>query len=207
MKRRSVLGFIGLSPLVSWLPELTANRKITETLRNRWEKGKEYTLAVFDAMPEDFLEFSPTKEEMSFAQHFIHLGFWNNLYLGMITDQADYDPQKPLFDAKYLIARPDNINLFGPQPLQQIDGRNNKSLIRDYLNQTFDFVIQALSKIDDNKLSKGREDPKPDAFKGHTNLDMILRGEAHTAHHRAQAIVYLRLKGVTPPSYAQYNIL
>jgi uncharacterized damage-inducible protein DinB len=32
--------------------------------------------------------------------------------------------------------------------------------------------------------------------------DALLNMYMHTAHHRGQAIIYLRLKGATPPEYS-----
>jgi uncharacterized damage-inducible protein DinB len=34
-----------------------------------------------------------------------------------------------------------------------------------------------------------------------TKFELFWGGFTHAAHHRGQAEVYLRLKGVTPPSY------
>jgi hypothetical protein len=41
-------------------------------------------------------------------------------------------------------------------------------------------------------------------FKGlppHSGTDICMRAYMHTAHHRGQAIVYLRVKGITPPTW------
>lgn len=54
-------------------------------------------------------------------------------------------------------------------------------------------------------LTKGENKVKPEFLSGHTNLDLILRGESHTAHHRAQAIGYLRMKSIRPPGYTVNN--
>ena len=73
--------------------------------------------------------------------------------------------------------------------------------------RTFNYALSILDIIEDDFLSKGAEKPKPKFFAGHTNLDFILRGENHTVHHRAQAISYLRMNGIKPPNYAEYNVL
>jgi uncharacterized damage-inducible protein DinB len=42
------------------------------------------------------------------------------------------------------------------------------------------------------------------SWKGRTDPDgraMIINMFVHTAHHRAQCEVYLRAKGITPPTY------
>ena len=46
-------------------------------------------MAVFEAMPEDDIEYSPSEDQMSFAQHFMHLGLINNFYIGILSDFQD----------------------------------------------------------------------------------------------------------------------
>lgn len=77
----------------------------------------------------------------------------------------------------------------------------------DYISDSFDFVINTFLQINDEILSQGKDKHKLSFLEGHSNLDLILRGESHTAHHRAQAIVCLRMKEAVPPSFTEYNIL
>ena len=87
MTRRLILSLIGISPLTMISSKIpTLNNPILDILIKRWKKSKEYTLAVFEAMPEDDIEFKPSDEQLSFAQHFMHLGLVNNFYMGILTD-------------------------------------------------------------------------------------------------------------------------
>ena len=69
------------------------------------------------------------------------------------------------------------------------------------LEQSFDYVRATLPQITPEQLKRtwhiaswqGRSDPEGRA--------MILNMFVHTAHHRAQCEVYLRLKGIKPPNY------
>jgi uncharacterized damage-inducible protein DinB len=68
------------------------------------------------------------------------------------------------------------------------------------LNESFDYVIALLPKITPEQMAKtfkvdwkGRPEP--------TGRAMILNMFVHVAHHRAQAEVYMRLKGIEPPVY------
>ena len=79
-------------------------------------------------------------------------------------------------------------------------------MVLNYLNETFDFVISNLETIYDADLIKGLDKQKPWYLEGHTNPDLILRGESHTAHHRAQAVAYLRMNGIRPPGYSKNNV-
>lgn len=205
MNRRLILSLIGLAPLTLISSKIPTYDSIVDNLIKRWKKSKEYTMAVFEAMPEDNIENSPSDEQMSFAQHFMHLGLINNFYIGILIDSKTYKDFDALIEAKFLIARPDQINLFQPDYLKKRDLKTNKALVSKYIADTFDYVISSLDKVSDEILTKGENKEKPEFLSGHSNLDLILRGESHTAHHRAQAIVYLRMNGIRPPRYTPYN--
>jgi len=76
-------------------------------------------------------------------------------------------------------------------------------VVLDWIDKSFDYVIQVLPRLSDKQLSEatfpvnfeGR--PGPDI----NGRDMIMNMFIHVAHHRAQCEVYLRLKGITPPIY------
>jgi hypothetical protein len=59
--------------------------------------------------------------------------------------------------------------------------------------------------LNDEDMNKGLKKDKVGVFEGHTNFDMMLRGEMHTAHHRAQAIGSMRLKDFEPPGFGKFN--
>ncbi|MBT8178508.1 MAG: DinB family protein [Eudoraea sp.] len=208
MNRRLLLGLMGVAPLALISSKIPDNdNPLIADLIKRWKRSKEYTLAVLDAMPAESLEFSPTAEQMSFAQHFLHLGFTNNMFLGILLDTKTYPDYEALTKADFWLERPDPINLMQPDKLQQRDATVNKTLVAKYVSDTFDYAIAGISTLTDGRLAKGEQQVKPWYLEGHTNLDLILRGEGHTTHHRAQAIVYLRLKGIQPPGYSKFNTL
>ncbi len=74
---------------------------------------------------------------------------------------------------------------------------DTKSTAVQSLNTAFDYCIGGLKKMTDADLqatvNRG----------GHSisKFELFLGAFTHTAHHRGQAEVYLRLKGVTPPDY------
>ncbi len=207
MQRRLLLGLIGLSPLALIASKIPTHNPMMDILIKRWKKSKEYTMAVFDAMPEDQLEYAPSEEQMTFAQHFMHLGLINNFYIGILVDSKTYPDFNALIQAKFLLPRPDPINLFQPDHLLERDSETNKVMVSKYIADTFDYVISSLVNLSDESLTKGETKEKPAFLSGHSYLDLILRGESHTAHHRAQAITYLRLNGIRPPGYTVNNTL
>lgn len=211
LHRRFMLGWLGLSPLTllaTKMPKLEKeDSSIVDILIKRCEKSKIYTIAVLDAMPKEDLEFRPSPEQMSFAQHFLHIGFTNNMFIGVLRDERTYADFNALMEASFFLERPDPVSLFNADTLQERTPEENKTLIVDYLNETFDYVVTNLEGLKDDYLKKGKDKIKPWYLEGHTHLDLVLRAENHTAHHRAQAIGYLRMKGIQPPGYSKHNTL
>ena len=206
MNRRLLLSLLGLSPLVlisSKIPN--QDNVLILNMIKRWRQSKEYTLAVLESMPAEQLEYAPSDAQMSFVQHFMHLGLVNNFYFGILTDAKTYPTVQELLQADFLIPRPDPINLFQPDILQERDSLVNQTLVQKYVSETFDYVLSCLETMNDSVLTQGLEKVKPGFLTAHSNLDLILRGDSHTAHHRAQAVGYLRLKGIRPPGYTKYH--
>jgi uncharacterized damage-inducible protein DinB len=75
-----------------------------------------------------------------------------------------------------------------------------KASIIDRLRDSFDYCIDKLGTITDEQLKK--QYPvgwyeRPDASGSQILLGMYV----HTAHHRAQAEVYMRANNIKPPAY------
>lgn len=69
------------------------------------------------------------------------------------------------------------------------------------LEPSFDYVISVLHGITSEQLKRTWHIP---SWKGRTDPDgraMILNMFVHTAHNRAQCEVYMRVKGIKPPTY------
>jgi len=81
-------------------------------------------------------------------------------------------------------------------PLGKLDDASKTAAVKN-LNAAFDFCLDGLKKLTDAGLTKtvGTEARQATVF------ERFWGGFTHTAHHRGQAEVYLRLKGITPPQY------
>jgi uncharacterized damage-inducible protein DinB len=143
-----------------------------------WQISKEFTIEVAKAMPADFYSFKPNPDEMTFGEQMVHLAGANVFRFNQITGIKPpfvFDPAKP--------------------------PASDKESVLKMLDQSFDYVIDALPTITAEQLKriwhvpswKGRPDPDGRA--------MILNMFVHTAHHRAQCEVYMRAKGIKPPDY------
>jgi uncharacterized damage-inducible protein DinB len=143
-----------------------------------WEQSKQFTLDVANAMPAEFYNFKPNPDEMTFGEQMAHIAGGNVFRFHQITGiqpPFDFDPSKPV--------------------------TTDKQSILKMLDQSFDYVIVVLPKITSEQLKRTWHLP---SWQGRTDPDgraMLLNMLVHTAHHRAQCEVYLRLKGIKPPDY------
>jgi uncharacterized damage-inducible protein DinB len=137
-----------------------------------WKNTKAYTLAVAEAMPAESYDFKPTPEEMSFSGQMIHIGHANYAWFAGVLGE------------KRTIADPK---------------KDDKTTVVAYLRDTFDYCIAALDRITLSQLNQSL--PGVGGRDSGSGRDALLNMYMHVAHHRGQAVVYLRLKGITPPDY------
>jgi uncharacterized damage-inducible protein DinB len=149
----------------------------TDAFVRDWQISKQFTLAVAQAMPAASYDFKATPEEMTFGEQMMHLA--SSLFVTFYRMSS----VRPVYEA--------------------LPKQITKEVGLDWIDKSFDYVIQVLPKLTDGQLSaakfpvnfEGR--PGPDI----NGRDMIMNMFVHVAHHRAQCEVYLRLKGITPPIY------
>jgi uncharacterized damage-inducible protein DinB len=74
---------------------------------------------------------------------------------------------------------------------------DTKATATKNLTTSYDYCLEGLKEMTDADLQKTV------TMRGNTvsKFELFWGGFTHAAHHRGQAEVYLRLKGVTPPSY------
>jgi uncharacterized damage-inducible protein DinB len=142
-----------------------------------WRISKQFTIAVAEKMPAAYYDFKATPEERSFGEQMVHI-------------------------AASLFERFSQISGIAPVK-SAVPKTITKEFAIEWLNQSFDYVIQTLPKLTEDQLSNSRfrvdfeGRPGPEI----NGRDMIMNIFVHVAHHRAQCEVYLRLKGITPPEY------
>ena len=175
MNRRKAIGSIVLgSAAAATAPLASAAEKSMESVMARWNQAKIFTLQVADAMPAASYDFKPTPEMRSFGEVMVHMGQAQVFYAGRMSKAAVPDEMK------------------APKVAE-------KEAAKKYLAATFDFCGAALSTMtaaDLDKLYPGRPNTPP-----MSGWDLVLNSFIHTSHHRGYADVYLRLKGITPPTY------
>jgi uncharacterized damage-inducible protein DinB len=174
-----VLAVLALLGSVAWAdaPPLNSLLDMQELVQD-WKISRQFTLDVANAMPAEFYSFKPNPDEMTFGEQMVHIAGANVFRFEQITGT------KPPFE-------------FDPGKKMPTD---KASAVR-MLEQSFDYVISVLPSITSEQLKRTWHIP---SWKGRTDPDgraMILNMLVHTAHHRAQCEVYLRVKGIKPPDY------
>ena len=148
-----------------------ADNPTVNRLLDHWNKSKAYMLEIAGQMPPADYASRPNPEEMTFGQQMVHIA---NGTLFLVHDLA---PKKQdLFD----------------------DKKADQESALDALRTSFDAGAAALATLTDADLNTRFVDSGEGKM---TALEAVLMAFDHVEHHRGQAIVYLRVKGIRPVDY------
>ena len=156
---------------------LLAQTTIKDALIKHWKVAADFTSAVASAMPEESFGFRPVPEEMSFGQLMVHIAAAD-----MFACQAASGRAMPTLSPKIAAWAKD-------QEHTDID----KATAVPFIADAFKFCNDLVESMTPETLDK--------KGKTMTGFEMLWAYFTHTAHHRGQAEVYLRLKGIKPPEY------
>ncbi len=185
---KGILSFLALALVASLLAPAAlaqtagapaAGPDRVKTLVAEWSRAKLGIQEYLDAMAEDGIGFKPTPEVRSFADQMIHIAGTNYVFAAAVSGQANpYDPTK------------------GKDPEKMPELKQTKAALRQFVLGSYDFLIQGVQKLEASSL-----DEEVQFFRLKMARALLLaKALEHHAHHRGQTTVYLRLKGITPPS-------
>ncbi|AQG81009.1 DinB family protein [Spirosoma montaniterrae] len=165
-----LLLIVALTMLSSYRPMTSVSQLVAD-----WQRAKDYTKEYLDAMPEDGTGYKPTPDVRSFAEQMLHLASANFGFAASATG-------KP--------------NPYTGKSLEKMDDLKTKAALTKVVMESYDFVIDGLKGLTDAQLAENvkmgnREIPRELAY---------AKAFEHQTHHRGQATVYLRMKGVKPPN-------
>jgi uncharacterized damage-inducible protein DinB len=161
----------GMAAATATAQDTAPDGRFVAKLSNRWRRSRDYTLEVFRRRPDEHLHFRPSEDVWTFAQQLTHIA-----------------------DASFLMAGPlrgeEREYVGAPRDLGAAE-------LLPHLETSFEYVLAALEPLRDSEV-----DDLPD-FMGTSvpRWELVYRILDHVAHHRGQAVVYLRLKGIQPPPY------
>jgi DinB superfamily len=164
-----------LSALV--IPAL-AQSSVKDAMVKHWKTSADFTMAVAKAMPAADYGFKPVPAELSFSEVVVQIGAAN---LGACANASGLP--RPAVPAKITEAN---------KAKKDVD----KETAVKFLGDTFDFCNQAVAAMTPEKL-----DAVVGTTRKMTGFEWMWAYFTHTAHHRGQLEVYLRLKGIQPPDY------
>ncbi len=153
---------------------------IEDALVKHWKVTGDFTLAVAKLMPADQYGFRPVPIELSFGQLMVQIGGANLNACSQASGMTRPGIPTKLTDA----LKDEKVDI-------------DKDTAVKFLSDSFDFCNQAVASMTPEKM---------DAIVGPatrkmTGFEWLWAYFTHTAHHRGQAEVYLRVKGITPPTY------
>jgi len=138
-----------------------------------WQRAKEYTDEYLSTMPADKYGFKAVDSIRSFAQQMLHLSQANVNLISAGTGKAKIFPDK----------------------LETITSAQTADSVKYYVNASYDYAIDAISKLDAAKLGEKINLRNTEL----TRLTWINKAFEHQTHHRGQTTIYIRLLGIRPP--------
>jgi uncharacterized damage-inducible protein DinB len=146
---------------------------LTEAI-SKWKSASEYTKKVVEGMPQKHFGFKPVKDEMSFEEQLIHMA--NNM--NWLGSEFLSNASAP-YSEKLVVA-----------------GKSRKEVV-EILGKSSEYISNILSNFNSSELDVLVDFPAGQLSK----RQIITLLNDHQTHHRAQLLVYLRLKGEKPPKY------
>lgn len=147
----------------------------------RWENSRKYLILVAETMPEDKYNFKATPEEKTFAENLMHIGL-----------AIDWHCQSLIGGRKSRDNRTDTTF--------QVDNKSKREMIAT-IDKTFGEAINLIKQFDATHF-----DDRLDYFGlNRTKRQIFLLLSDHVTHHRGQMLVYMRLNGLVPPIYIEFQ--
>ena len=184
MRRRQLLLGVGAPALLPVQGGRSFALAWRDSFTEHWRDTREYTLAVLDAMPPDGFDLKPNPAQMSFGEQMRHLAAANAAY----------------FNGFGIVPVEGEVLSLDRAEIRRRVNPSDKAAVRRFVAASFEYVAAVLGKLTERDLA--RTDLV--MWKGvpaHSAIDICMRAYMHTAHHRGQAVVYLRVKGLTPPAW------
>lgn len=146
---------------------------------------------------------APSTAAGEYAKHFAALsGLSVAVAQAMPADQYGFRPHPESMDFGQLMSHIATTNyqfcagLKGTQS-PALPSPTDKEGVVKFLSDSFAYCTDVISNLSDAQLAASHDSPD-----GHLpGREVLLAMYIHVAHHRGQAEIYLRDKGIKPPSY------
>lgn len=172
--------FVFFTLLVIPIPA-AAQTSQKDILLKHWKTSSDFTIAVASAMPAEGYTFRPVPEEMSFGELMAPIAALDR---NSCANASGLTP--PALPAKIDEWVKDTVKV-------EVDRETAIQFTKD----SFGFCYKAITEMPMSRMDSVVGPPK----RSLTGSEWLWSYFTHTAHHRGQAEVYLRLKGIKPPEY------
>lgn len=129
------------------------------------------SVAVAEAMPADQFSFRPHPESMTFGALMNHIASTNFAFCAGLNDSK--------------------------APSSATPAATDKEAVVKYLSDSFSYCSDIIPKLSASQLDAVHDSPDGRL----PGREVLLAMYVHVAHHRGQAEIYLRDKGIRPPGY------
>lgn len=165
---------LGLAPVAGWpgSTEEDEAARIRQELAEAWRQSEVMTLKIIEQMPPEAFGFRYTPGAMSFGEQFRHC---------------------VIFTSNQLAGR---LGVTSPLKGRKLPVELPKADVLAEVRGLYAFVQETIRTLPTEKLFAKTDFPTPIP-----NWRLLYAMENHLIHHRGQAVVYLRLKGITPEGY------
>jgi uncharacterized damage-inducible protein DinB len=152
-------------------PSPTKN-PVSSALRDILPGRQKNTIAAVEAMPADKFNYKPSADQMTFGHLVAHM-----------------------VEANYAVCS--GAAAVTTPKVEEVKETDTKDKLVAALKASFDFCADALSKMDDSKLGEMIAGMGPQPL---SRARFALGIASNWADHYAEAAMYLRLNGLTPPT-------
>ena len=139
--------------------------------QGHFEALTKLSVDVAQTMPAEEYGFRPHPESMNFGELMSHIASTNYAFCAGLKD-----------------SEPPTL----PSP-----SATDKNAVVKFLSDSFEYCSGVIPNLTEEQLSKVHSSPDGRL----PGRDILLAMYVHVAHHRGQAEIYLRDKGIKPPSY------
>ena len=139
------------------------------------------SVEVAEAMPAEQYGFRPHPDSMDFGQLMTHIALTNFAFCAGLKDTKA--PAVPLTSGKGGSGKPTEAS--------------EKAVIVKALSDSFAYCTEAIASLTEEQLQATHRSPDGRL----PGREVLLAMYVHVAHHRGQAEIYLRDKGIAPPGY------
>jgi uncharacterized damage-inducible protein DinB len=169
--RRSLATALVLICGLSGLAAVDVRAGIATEYSQHFDALSKLSVAVAEAMPPEQYTFRPDPGSMTFGEVMTHIGSTNFAFCAGLKDAAPPNTPSPSI--------------------------NDKDAVVKFLSSSFEYCAAVIPNLTDEQLTKVHDSPDGRL----PGREILLALYVHVAHHRGQAEVYLRDKGIKPPSY------